>query len=105
MGCYVLDAKSGVWRITTGSKSPYVLIADEGKNRVELPLKIATSQELTTLSNASGAQITEGLSMIWPPDAKDTKPVGIYRVKERDGKEALIGYFFIGGGYLTRTKC
>lgn len=52
-----------------------------------------------------GDKFREELSIVWPKGATDTKPVGVFRVVDRSGRERLLAYFFMDGGDLEGVKC
>jgi hypothetical protein len=107
VGCYVTPLKGmeeGIV-IRRGASSPYELVSMEGKNSQALPLKLATLQEMQQISSAFGVDVTEGLSIKWPADTPNQRPVGLYRGRDRAGKEVVLAYFFFDNGYATRSQC
>lgn len=107
IGCYVTPMKGMEEGIVVrrGSSAPYELLVTEGKNSQALPLKLATLQEMQQISSAFGVDVTEGLSMKWPPDTPNQRPVGLYRGRDRAGKEVVLAYFFFDSGYATQSRC
>jgi hypothetical protein len=86
--------------------SPFELVFAEGKNPQALPLKLATPQELQQITSAFGIDVSEGLSIKWPPDTPNQRPVGLYRGLDRAGKEVIVAFFFFfDNGYATRSRC
>ena len=85
VGCYVTPMKGMEEGIVVrrGTNSPYELVFTEGKKSQALPLKLATPQELQQISSAFGVDVGEGLSMKWPPDTPNQRPVGLYRGRDR----------------------
>lgn len=105
IGCYrPEETKSDTWRVARGTKSPFVLSSMTGDRKAEVPLKVASPAELTALSDGS-IQFLSGLSVSWPPNATNTKPLGVYRVRERGGKEGFIALLYMSAGYVTPVKC
>jgi hypothetical protein len=107
VGCYVAPMtgmeEGIVVRRATGS--PYELVFAEGKNSQALPLKPAAPQEMQQISSAFGVDVTEGLSMKWAPDTPNQRPVGLYRGRDRAGKEVVLAYFLFDSGYATKSRC
>jgi hypothetical protein len=70
IGCYVtlIKGMEGGIVVRRGMASPHELVFTEGKNSQALPLKPATPQEMQQISSAFGVDVSEGLSMKWPPD-------------------------------------
>jgi len=107
VGCFVAPMKGMEegFVVRRATKSPYELMVTEGKNSVALPLKLATPQEMQQISTGFGIDVSEGLSMKWPPDTPNQRPVGLYRGRDRRGKEVVLAYFFFDSGYATRSPC
>ena len=107
IGCYRLEGKENeVWRVSSGGKTGYRLTAEgAGGSTTELPLKVATNEELAMLSQAFAEDFKYGLSVVWPKDTPNTKPVGVYRAEGRDGRERVLGYFFFDGGEMKAVGC
>jgi hypothetical protein len=107
VGCFVTPLKGMEEGIVVrrATSSPYELVASEGKNSQALPLKSATLQEMQQISSAFGIDVSEGLSMKWPPDTPNQRPVGLYRGRDREGKDVVLAYFFFDSGYATRSQC
>jgi len=107
VGCYVAPIRGMeegfVIRRTTSS--PYELVVTEGKNSQALPLKLASRPEMQQISSAFGVDVTEGLSMQWPPDTPNQRPVGLYKGRDRAGREVVLAYFFFDSGFATRSQC
>ena len=57
------------------------------------------------IATGAGFEISEGLSVKWPPDAPNQKPVGLYKGRNRDGKDVVFAYFFFDAGLATRIPC
>ena len=107
VGCYVTPMKGMEEGIVVrrGTNSPYELVFTEGKKSQALALKPATTQELQQISSAFGVDVGEGLSMKWSPDTPNQRPVGLYRGRDRAGKEVVLAYFFFDSGYATKIPC
>jgi hypothetical protein len=107
VGCYTTPMKGMEEGIVVrrGTNSPYELVFTEGKKSQALALKPATTQELQQISSAFGVDASEGLSVKWPPDTPNQKPVGLYRGRDRSGKEVVLAYFFFDSGFATKTPC
>jgi hypothetical protein len=107
VGCYttpMTGLKEG-FAIRLGTSSPYELFFKEGKNSQGIPLKTATRQEMQRISAAFGIEVTEGLSMIFPPDTPNQKPVGLFKGRDAAGKDLVLAYFFFDAGIATKTTC
>jgi hypothetical protein len=107
VGCYATPIKGmeeGVV-VRRAANSPYELVFTEGKNSQVLPMKPATIQEMQQISGAFGVNVTEGLSMKWPADTPNQRPVGLYQGRDREGKEVVLAYFFFDSGFATKSPC
>ena len=107
VGCYVapMSGMEEGFVIRRATKSPYELMVTEGNKSAALPLKPATLQEMQQISTGFGIDVSEGLSMKWPPDTPNQRPVGLYRGRDRTGKEVVLAYFFFDSGYATKSPC
>lgn len=70
-----------------------------------LPMKTATPEELRDLSKGFQVRLLDGVSMKWPAGTPDQKPVGVYRGRDKDGKELILAFFFLSNGPATRVAC
>lgn len=107
VGCYATPMKGmeeGI-EVRRTTNSPYELVFKEGKNSQVLPMKPATIQEMQQVSGAFGVNVTEGLSIKWPADTPNQRPVGLYNARDRAGKDIVLAYFFFDSGLATRSQC
>lgn len=107
LGCYVTPIKGleeGVL-VRRGSKSPYEMVVSEGKDVAALPMKVATTEERLEIGTAFGITVDEGVSMQWTPGTPNQKPVGIYKGRDKAGKEVLLAYLFFNSGFVSKSVC
>jgi hypothetical protein len=107
VGCYATPMKGMEEGIVVrrGTNSPFELVFSEDKKSQVLPLKLATTAELQQISSAFGVDASEGLSMKWPSDTPNQKPIGLYRGRDRSGKDVILAYFFFDSGYASKAPC
>mgnify|MGYP001566754670 CR=1 FL=1 len=68
-------------------------------------MKRATAEELSMLSEGLGIKFMSGLSNDWGREATDTKPVGMYKVKDKEGNETYFAYLFLANGPAKKVAC
>ncbi|HET6553803.1 MAG TPA: DUF4124 domain-containing protein [Dyella sp.] len=112
IGCFAMDTGSP-WtnseqhnlteiRAVNGG---YALTIDGEPRNKPLMFKRATTDALHAVSEAFHLQATDGITLVWQPGAKDTKPVGIYKVRDSAGREGYFVFLFVTNGLAHRQAC
>jgi hypothetical protein len=112
VGCFAMDTGSP-W--TNGEQhnlaeiravnGGYALTIDGEPSRDPLMLNHATPEALAAVSEAFHVQATDGVTMVWRPGTPNTKPIGIYKVKDRTGHEGYFVFLFVANGLAHKQAC
>ncbi|MDG2538501.1 DUF4124 domain-containing protein [Dyella jiangningensis] len=112
VGCFAMDTGSP-W--TNGEQhnlaeiravnGGYALMIDGEPSRDPLMLKRATPGALSAVGEAFHLQATDGVTMVWRPGTPNTKPIGIYKVKDRTGHEGYFVFLFVANGLAHKQAC
>jgi hypothetical protein len=112
VGCFAMDAASPwtnrdqhnlaqIQAVNGG----YTLHIDGEPRDGSIMLRRATPDVLRLVSESFHMQAEDSVTMIRPPGAHDTKPVGIYKVKGRSGQEGYFVFPFTANGLAHRQSC
>ena len=107
LGCYVADMpgfENGFQVKRTGNDS-FTLETSSGKDKLNLPMKTSTPQELRDIGSTFHLTLREGVSMKWDKDTPNQKPIGLYKGKDAAGKDMVFAFFFLANGPAIATQC
>ena len=111
-GCYVIDFagwESGrhpeLMAVVAAGNGTYTLESGSGKEKVRIPMKRATPDELLAVGQGFHVRLKDGVSMKWDQGTPNQKPVGIYKGVDDSGKDILFGFFFLSNGLATKVVC
>ena len=112
VGCFAMDTaspwtSSGQHNLAQiqAVNGGYALRIDGEPRDAGIMLRRATPDVLRIIGESFHLQAEDGVTMIWPPGARDTKPVGIYKVKDRSGQEGYFVFLFVANGLAHRQAC
>jgi len=114
VGCFALDTGSP-WTNTEqhdlveirSVNGGYALIdpSQQSSRTPTIMLKRAAPDALDAVSRAFNMQANDGLTVAWSSGDRDTKPIGIYKVKDRRGEDGYLVYLHIANGVAHKVAC
>lgn len=112
VGCFALDTASP-WTNSEqhnvaeihSVNGGYTLTMNGESASDPLLFRRATPDALSAVSDAFHLQATDGISMVWRPGTPNTKPIGIYKVKDRSGREGYFVFLFVANGSAHKQAC
>lgn len=78
---------------------------DKSRNTSPIMLHRATPETLNEISDGFHVHATDGLTMTWKAGTKNTKPIGIYKVKDATGQQIYMVFLFIANGQAQKIPC
>lgn len=112
LGCYEVlfpgwesGSHTVKYSIKNVDRGKFELIDLNSKGKTTLPMKQATSEEITLLSKGLHLDINEGVSVVWNQGTPNQKPIGMYKGKDNKGNEIYFAYFFFSNGLAKKVAC